>query len=100
MPKGMRVDAFYAGSLAPFAIDPWNCPRVYSHVPHRKKQGRRAIRFSSPMLLIVAGVLEQSFKGLLPERADSFLVALTADFDFSLVPVDVVPVRSAKLAYP
>ena len=83
MPEGMRVNAFYAGSLAPFANDPWNCPRVYSHVPHREKQGLRAIRFSSPMLLVVAGVLEQSLKGLLPERADSFLVAVTQSVGLS-----------------
>ena len=41
------------------------------------------------MVFVVAGVLEQSPKGLLPERAGCLLVARADNSDFPLLPIDV-----------
>ncbi len=52
------------------------------------------------MLLVVAGVFEQGFKGLLAQWTNARLVAFAGYCDFALIPVDVLPVGSAKLRYP
>ena len=41
------------------------------------------------MVFVVAGVLERSPKGLLPERAGCLLVARADNSDFPLLPIDV-----------
>ena len=49
------------------------------------------------MVLIVARVFEQDFKGFLPKWTNALLVAFAEDPDFARVPVDILPVQSHKL---